>query len=88
MRRRRERRKSDIERKRKADKANAVKLWQRCEANVHSAYSGSPVEGKTAVWPARTASARDKNDKYFMRPFEDGGFIIVGLRPRHSLVKI
>lgn len=42
---------------------------------------GPPVEEKTAVWPARTASAREKNDKYFMAAFEDGGFITVGLQP-------
>lgn len=69
-------------------KKKVGKLLQRCEAKVHLTCPGSTMEGKAAVWPARTELARDKNDKYFMRAFEDGGFITLGRRPRHSPEKI
>lgn len=53
--------------------------------------SGSPVEGggeETAVLPATTTSARDKNDKHLMGAFEDSCFITVGLQTWHGPMKI
>lgn len=63
--------------------------WWSCGSNVRLMSTHCNVlrftsGGKTAVWPARTASAQDKNDKHFMRAFEDGGFITVGLQPWRS----
>ena len=51
--------------------------WSKCPLTE----TCSPAEGETAVWPARTESTWGKNDKYFMRAFEECGFIIVGLWP-------
>lgn len=74
-----EKTKFDIEKKRlPKNSSEAVgEMWSKCP--LSEPCTGSPVDGETAVWHVRTASTWNKNDKYFMRAFEDGGFITAGL---------